>query len=503
MERRRPRLALLGLAPGLFVALFFAWPVAAIIARGLSGGGLLDVVRDRTLQRVAWFTLWQAVLSTIAAVGLGLPLAFVLARYRFRGRSIVESLMVVPFVLPTVVVGAAFLSLLGGRQSVSGILLAHVFFNVPVVVRTITPLWRQLDPRLGDAARMLGARPRCVWRTITRPLLRPALLSAAGIVFLFTFTSFGVVLLLGGPRRRTLEVEIYQRTAQQLDLRSAAALALVQLAVLGGLLLWSARRQARGAVRQRLADFATPARWSVAAPVLGTAALFFIIPLLALVRRAGQWSQAMSGIGRDALLLSLRTSFVAAAVATVLGGLAGVVIGDSGRAGSWLDAGLMLPLGTSAVTVGFGLLITFNRAPVDLRSSAILIPLAHALIGLPFVVRTVVPVLRSIDPRQRDAATMLGASPRQTWWHIDAPVLRRALLTGFGFAAVISLGEFGATSFLARRGSSTLPIVIGELLGRPGRANNQEAYALAVILALLTAAVMVGVDALNGRGRRA
>ena len=499
MERRRSRLTLLGVAPALFVLLFFAWPVAAIVARGLSGGGLTDVLRDATLRRVAWFTVWQAVLSTACAVGLGLPLAFVLARYRFSGRLLVESLLVVPFVLPTVVVGAAFLALLHGEQSVRGVLLAHVFFNVPVVVRTVTPLWRKLDPRFADAARTLGAGRVQVWRNVTLPLLRQSVLAAAGIVFLFTFTSFGVVLLLGGPRRRTLEVEIYQRAAQQLDLRSAAALSLLQLVALAGLLLWSSRSQARAAVRQRLADHSQPARLVVLVPVLLTALALFGLPMVALARRAGRWSSAVGTVGRAALVMSLRTALIAALVATLLGAMASVAIARQGRVSRWLDAGIMLPLGTSAVTVGFGLLITFNRAPVDLRGSAVIVPLAHALIGLPFVVRSVVPVLRSIDPRQRDAAAMLGATPAQTRWSIDAPLLRRGLLTGLAFAFAISLGEFGATSFLIRRGNPTLPTLIGELLGKPGVANNQQAYALAVILAIVTAVVMVLVDALNTR----
>ena len=352
-----------------------------------------------------------------------------------------------------------------------------------------------LPPVARTAASALATAPgACTTTEVVVPVL-----AAAGIVFLFTFTSFGVVLLLGGPRRRTLEVEIYQRTAQQLDLRSAAALALLQLVVLGGLLLWSSRSQARAAVRQRLADHSQPARPVVLVPVLLTALALFGLPMVALVRRAGRWSSAVGTIGRAALVMSLRTALIAALVATVLGAMAGVVIARHGRVSRWLDAGLMLPLGTSAVTVGFGLLITFNRAPVDLRGSAVIVPIAHALIGLPFVVRSVVPVLRSIDPRQRDAAAMLGATPAQTWWSIDAPLLRRALLTGLAFAFAISLGEFGATSFLIRRGSPTLPTLIGELLGKPGVANNQQAYALAVILAVVTAIVMVLVDALNQR----
>ncbi len=208
----------------------------------------------------AWFTLWQAALSTVLTVLVAMPGAYLFARYRFRGRRVLWALTIVPFVLPTVVVGAAFLALLGPRSpfglrlehTIWAILLAHVFYNYAVVLRIVGGFWAQLDPRLETAARMLGASPWAAFRHVTLPLLRPAIASAASIVFLFTFTSFGVVLLVGGPQFATLEVEIYRQTAQLLDLRAAATLALVQLVALCALLLVYSRYQQSAAVRGRL-----------------------------------------------------------------------------------------------------------------------------------------------------------------------------------------------------------------------------------------------------------
>lgn len=198
---------------------------------------------------------------------------------------------------------------------------------------------------------------------------------------------------------------------------------------------------------------------------------------------------------------SMRTSVAYAVAATVIavlvGLLAALAIGYGRRGRRALDAGLMLPLGTSAVTIGFGLLITMDRAPLDLRASVVLVPLAQALVATPFVVRAVLPVLRSIDPGLRDAAAVLGGSPSRVWREIDLRVIARAVGTGAAFAAAVSLGEFGATSFLARRSTPTLPIAIASLLGRPGALNVGQAYALASILAALTAMVMLLAD----RGR--
>ena len=258
---------LLAAPPVLFLLLFFVYPVATILLRGLAPDGQLDVgAAIAVLTRpfvfdVAWFTLWQAVVSTILTVLAALPAAYVFARFEFRGRRLLSAAALVPFVLPTVVVAAAFLALVGPRSPVGlrlehtiwVILIAHIFYNYAVVLRVVGGVWGQLDPRLEEAARVLGATRWQAFRKVTLPLLRPAIASAASIVFLFTFTSFGVILILGGPRFATLEVEIYRQAAQLLDLRVAATLALLQLAALLALLLIYSRFQERPAVRTRFA----------------------------------------------------------------------------------------------------------------------------------------------------------------------------------------------------------------------------------------------------------
>src|SRR5699024_5468808 len=168
------------------------------------------------------------------------------------------------------------------------------------------------------------------------------------------------------------------------------------------------------------------------------------------------------------------------------------------RAVSVLDGLFMLPLGVSAVTVGFGFLITLNRPPVDLRSSLILIPIAQAVVAIPLVVRTVLPVLRAIDPRSREVAGTLGAAPVRVLVHVDGPYLVRSLGLAIGFAFAVSLGEFGATSFLSRPDRPTLPVVIFRLIGRPGEQNYGMALAAAVILAVLTATIMALAERLRG-----
>lgn len=193
------------------------------------------------------------------------------------------------------------------------------------------------------------------------------------------------------------------------------------------------------------------------------------------------------------LLTSLRYAGVAAVVSVLVGGLAALAIAAARRRGALLDVGLMLPLGTSAVTVGLGLLITFDTAPFDWRSRWWLVPLGHALVAIPFVVRAVLPVLRAIPTDQRAAAATLGASPTRAWLAIDVSRVLRPLVAAGGLAAAISLGEFGATTLLTRAGSETMPIAIARLLGRTGELPRAQAFALATMLLAVTAVIIVGV----------
>ncbi|WP_409469412.1 ABC transporter permease [Streptomyces sp. HC307] len=530
------RLGLIAL-PVAFFAAFFAYPVAAIVARGLKADGgwqlgrIADVLAQSDIRHVLWFTTWQALASTALTLLVALPGAYVFARFDFPGKQLLRAVVAVPFVLPTVVVGSAFLALVGRGglldelwgvrldTTVWAILLAHVFFNYAVVVRTVGGLWAQLDPRQEEAARMLGASRLSAWRTVTLPALAPAVAAAALMVFLFTFTSFGVVQILGGPTFSTLEVEIYRQTSEIFDLSTAAVLTIIQFLAVGAVLAvhaWTVRRRETAL---RLVDASVTARWpegmgqwALLAGVLTSVAVLLVLPPAVLVQRSLDapdfaYYRALTSEDDGAFLVppihaignSLQYAVVATAIAVLIGGLAAVALTrrDAGRFVRGFDALLMLPLGVSAVTVGFGFLIALDEPPLDLRSSWILVPLAQALVGVPFVVRTMLPVLRAVDARLREAAAVLGASPWRAWREVDLPMVRRALLVAAGFAFAVSLGEFGATVFIARPDNPTLPVAVARLLGRPGELNYGQAMALSTILMVVCAVALLVLERLR------
>ena len=508
--------------PLAFLAVFFVYPLVSILERGLTSGENLaspfDVLSDPLTREVVWFTLWQAVASTVLTILVALPASYVLGRYAFRGRSVALAAVTIPFVLPTVVVALAFLALLPEslERGWVAILIAHVFFNVAVVVRVVGTFWAGLDRRISEAAATLGAGPLRSLREVTLPLLAPALAAAASIVFLFSFTSFGIVLILGGPRYSTLEPEIYNQAVRIFDLRAAAILALVQLLFVG-LAIWAAtlleQSLAVGGRRQER-DVLRPARTrgekTVVAGSLGVLALFLGVPLAVLIERSlavgdGHSLDAYRALGRstnallatpwEAIANSLVYAAGAAAIAVVVGGLAAFAVAGSRGVGTrLLDGLLLIPLGASAVMLGFGFVIAFDTEPIDFRSSPWIVPVVQALVAIPFVVRIVAPTLRAIDERQREAAAMLGASPGRVRREIDLPVAGRALGVAAGFAFAISLGEFGATIFLARPDSPTLPVAIFRFLSRPGELNAGQAYALAVILMAVVGASVLLVE---------
>jgi len=527
------RLGLMAL-PVAFFAVFFAYPVAAIVARGLKVDGawqlgrIGDVLAQSDIRHVLWFTTWQALASTALTLLIALPGAYVFARFDFRGKQVLRAVVTVPFVLPTVVVGTAFLALVGRGgmldqlwgvrldTTVWAILIAHVFFNYAVVVRTVGGLWSQLDPRQEEAARMLGLSRFAAWRKVTLPALSPAVAAAALMVFLFTFTSFGVVQILGGPTFSTLEVEIYRQTSEIFDLATAAVLTIIQFVAVGAILAVHARTVRRRETALRLVAPETTARrprgagqWALLAGVLASIAVLLVLPLGVLVQRSfdtpdgygfAYYKTLASEDGGiflvapiEAIGNSLEYALAATAIAVLIGGLAAAALTrrNTGRLVRGFDALLMLPLGVSAVTVGFGFLIALDEPPLDLRSSWILVPLAQALVGAPFVVRTMLPVLRAVDGRLREAAAVLGASPWRVWREVDLPMVRRALLIAAGFAFAVSLGEFGATVFIARPDNPTLPVAVARLLGRAGDLNYGQAMALSTILMVVCAVALL------------
>ena len=484
--------------PVAFLAAFFFWPVTALVARGFvvdgkwSLAGVQEVLAAPRTWRILAQTLTQAVLGTLGSVVLGVPGAYVLYRCRFPGRRLARAVVSVPFVLPTVVVGVAFAALfaptglfgsLGLQESLAGIVAALVFFNYSVVVRTVGALWSRLDPRAEDAARTLGAGRARVLATVTLPALAPAIASAAALVFLFCASAFGVVLVLGGESYGTIETEIWYQTTQLLDLSAAAALSILQLLVVGASLMIAGAARARQERALRLSGnrVDAPLRASDLPAVLVTAAVvlgLLVLPMVSLIWRsfvtadgigAANYAALSGAAGAftvsvwQALANSLVIGLAATGLAVGLGLLVSYVLSrrpasaPGRRVMRTVDAVFMLPLGVSAVTVGFGFLITLNRPPLDLRSSWVLIPIAQAMVALPLVVRTLLPTLRAVDPRLHEAAATLGAGPGRVVATIDAPFALRGLGLAVGFAFATSLGEFGATSFLSRPDATGWP----------------------------------------------
>lgn len=504
-------------APVAALAVFFVWPVAVMLLRGVDPAAIDTLTSARTW-RIATTTLWMAAAGTVCSVALGVPGAYALYVCRFPGRRILRAIATIPFVLPTVVVGVAFRSLLGrdGAYAFLGmdggaaaIVAAMVFFNFSVVVRTVGTMWAGLDPRIAGAARMLGAGPVRVFRTVTLPSLRPAIASAAALVFLFCSTAYGIVMTLGGTS--TLESEIWAQT-NRLNFDAAAGLSLIQFAVVAIALAVSSRASRATALKMRPGGGRRVRPGDLPALMLTAAVTLALIcaPMASLVVRSlrddGRWTvlnyQLLVTPGRgfssgasvvEALGNSLRSAAIATIIALAIGvplafALARPARGRRRRLLAAVEALAMAPLGVSAVTVGFGFLICLQAPPLNMGDE--LVPVAQAIVAVPMVLRALGPIVRAIDPRLRDAARMLGAGSGRVLATVDILLAMRGLALATGFALAMSLGEFGASSFLAAGDNITLPVLISRLLGRPGGHNYGMAMAASVVLGLLTAAIM-------------
>ena len=541
------------LGASAFLVIFFFLPLLRILWLGLDlsviQGGWDQV--SRLIGTTTWFTFYQACLSTLLTLLVGLPGAYLFSHFEFPGKKLLSSLTAVPFMLPTVVVAAGFNALLGPRgwlnvvlmnwlhldtppiffvHTLGAILLAHIFYNTTIVLRLVGNAWSRLDPRLGQAAATLGAKPREIFWKVNIPLLRPAILAATILVFMFDFTSFGVILLLGGPQFATLEVEIFIQSLQMLKLPVAAILSIVQLmCTLAFSILYSqlvTRVNIPSTPHLNITNKATT--WRTRMFVGGMMILIltlFVLPMVALPIRSivsldpamGQRITQSARITLDyyrelfinkngslfyvppiqALRNSLGYAGMTVLISLVLGFPVASALARPGKLERALDPFLMLPLGASAVTLGLGYIISFNQPPLFLLTSPWLVPVAHSVIALPFVIRSLQPALSAIPDEYRMAAAVMGATPLRAWFAVNWPLIRRATLVAGIFAFTVSLGEFGATSLLARPEYPTLPLAIYRFLSQPGGLNYGQAMAMASLLMLVATLAILLIEHLR------
>ena len=549
------RAALFWLLPALFLGVFFYQPLLAIFNLLISPewGFAPSTLNWSQVWQPLRFTAFQATLSTLLTLLVGLPSAWLFARFTFPGKKTLKLLSTLPFILPTVVVAAGFNALLGPRgwlnlglmalfnldsppvqflNTFGAILTAHVFYNTTIIIRVVSNAWSRQNVRIQQAARVLGASPWRTFREVTLPLLRPAILSATLLVFLFNFTSFGVILMLGGPQFATLEVDIYIQAMHLLNLPLAAILSILQLIctliITVGHNHLNRKTSQTISTRSRNMPVRRPKRGVetfIVVVLVITLFTLLVSPLAALALRSvvkldanrgergeieqgftlqyytALWENPRNSLfyvppieaGRNSLVFALITI----AIAISLGILVAYGQNQPSRLNAFLDPLLMLPLGASAITLGLGFIIVFNKPPFSTLTFPILLPIAHSLIALPFVVRTLGPALQSIPASLRNAARVLGARPFRVWWEVDLPLMAPSILVSMIFALTISLGEFGASSFLTRPQFPTLPIAIYRYISQPGALNYGQALAMSTLLMLVCAAGIFLIERLR------
>ena len=511
--RRSLTKKLLWALPLTFVAVLFYWPVVRVTSIGFSGNWLATLAETKTLE-IIWFTLWQAGVSTFLTLLVAIPGAYVLYRRAFPGQQLIKALITVPFVLPSIVVAVGFavfrnfhdfwveLGFTFLLDPVYWIIAAHVFVNYSIAVRTIGGVWATLDAEVEEAAALDGAGRIKTLFAISLPQLRPAIFSASALVYLFSATSFGIVLVLGGGQVLAIETAIYFAATQFLDLEGAAALVLVQT-LITALAFFVGSSLAKGTIglEQVFEEVRKPPVDLRDLPaVLVTAVVVFGLILMPLLLVLVEAFQVGDGFGfenfenlatrgardllnisvLDAALNSLRNMVVAASIAFTLGTIVSWLLVRTSK--KFLDLVFLAPLGVSSVVLGFGFLVSFDAQWFALRSSWLIAPLAQALIALPMVIRLVYPALVSIGREPIDNASLDGASSWQTWRFVESGMIKGVLLTAVGYAAIISVGEFGASSFLAYGSQGTIPTLLFRLISRPGEQNYGMAMAVSAIL---------------------
>jgi thiamine transport system permease protein len=514
------------------------WPLVVTAWTALSPAApSAPLLGDTTIGERAVASLLQAALSTMAAVAVGVPIAYVSAHVRFPGRSLLRFAVGLPLVTPTIVVAIAFEALVGPEGwaneilatyrlapiaitgTLWGIVAAHLFVATAIIARPLTDVWSHLDRPQEEAAEMLGASRLRVFEDVTWPLLRPALASASVLAFVFAFTSFAIVLVLGSAAWETMEVTIFRLVVLPIAPTQAALLSLVQFATALVVLAPAPLRPVSG-VGRRMAQGRTfwraswPARFLTLIVVLAVAA-FIVAPVAAMIRTA----VTVDGIVSDAnfrmlfdasdptrsertisaIVSSTSLAVGAAALAVLLGVTTAMAVAPAyGRAARLLQGAMLLPLAVPPNALALGYLLTF-QAGGSILGVPSLVLLVHAVIATPVALRAVLPAARRLDVRLVEAAGLLGAPPARGWWIVSMPHMRRPIAIGALLAACVSLGQLGATLLLRRVDFSTLPIEIYETIADPVSREMGRAAALSTITAGIAMVAFACIEWLRPR----
>ncbi|MEY4320645.1 MAG: hypothetical protein RLZZ471_586 [Actinomycetota bacterium] len=505
MGRNLQKLALWAV-PLLFVAVLFYWAIAKVLVLGFEQNWLA-IFADTHFLRVVGFTVGQALLSTLLCLAFGIPGAYLLYRKKFFGRSFLRALISVPFVLPTILVAIAFQGFANLVTPLAAILIAHLFLNYSIVVRTVGGVWSKLDAEIDNAAEIDGASNLQRFFLISLPMLKSGIASAAVLVFLYCVTSFGIILLIGGGTQTSIETEIYFSLTQFLDFKTASTYAIMQtlITVIAFGISKRIGNAEAGIETTNETDSSTRLRlreWPIVTVTVIFILVILVLPILGVLSKfTWRGFLYLSGNGQRGLLNisvwqavanSTRNILIAASLSVVIGVLVSWLLSRSKR--SWLEIPFLMPMGISSVVLGFGYLLT-------IRAGWLTVPLVQALLATPLVIRIVHPALISLGSDYRDVAVNAGANGWQTWRLVEAPMLAAVLRSAAVFAGLVSLGEFGAASLLSYGDQATLPVVLYQLIARPGPQNYAMAMAACALLIIFVFAISMSSSLIQTRRR--
>ena len=525
----RLRSILLWSAPVLFMVVLFYWPLLNVFFLALGPDIAGMVHNESSVWPVLWFTVWQAFVSTAICLVIGIPGAYVLYRKNFKGAHLLKSIITVPFMLPSLVIAIAVTevsAIVGGIDPVIAIILANVFANYAVVVRNIGSQWQTLSKSTEEDSEVSGAGRFRTALKVSLPQLKSSIRASSAIIMLYCASSYGIVLSLGGGQVNTLETAISISVLERLDFAHAALLALLQIAFC--LIAFTVSRWGGTNPLSFTPSFSKSKRLDqrdtfAASFTFVVIALLVVLPIVLVLSKAfvsssgdftlenfallnSRGSRDLLNITFfDAALNSLRNLLVATVVSILLGVLVAFLLAEQSRRrrkrktdflGITLDASFLLPIGVSSVVIGVGYLITLTGDLAWLRSSWILVPLVQSVFAIPLVVRIVYPSFLAVEVNTREAAMTDGANALQLFRNVDYPLLRPVMTTAIAFSALVSLGEFGVASLLTYGDQSTIPVLMFQLISRPGAQNYGMALAVASILTLLTTIIvlLIGQD---------
>jgi len=523
-----------------YILFFFYYPLIMISKDavyndyGFTLEYISSIFYDASIVSSIVFSFWEALISVFLSLLIGIPVAYIITKYDFKGKNALVSIMMVPFILPGVVVAYAILTLYGVNgyftqlmrnffgfeiilgQGLPGIFIAHVFYNAPLAALIISSLWKRIDPELEYAADVLGSGGIDKFFRLTLPLISPGILSASLIIFIFCFTSFEIILILGGAIYRTMEVEIYTLYLAFFDFHRAAALSLLQLFIISLVTFMYLRVLERVTEVRKIGrseimevknfissykDLLNPKKILILL-YLVFFSLFMILPIVIIfissiidpiTKRISPmgWITLFSWtyntfLGAPPIIAPINTlmySIIASALVFIISMISARFLYDKKHISIIYGVLIFIPVATSRITLGLGMISTFGLSGILFIDPRPLIIIAHTIIAYPFATRTVLNGYSKIDPDLIDISDILGASKLIRFIKVELPLLKPSLATSLVLAFAISAGEFAATNLLYRSSYATLTVFLYLMIGAR---KFLAAGAAAALLSLIT-----------------